>query len=63
MKFKNRCAKCGHSMLSLAFPKTVVVHSCLGCHRVMVIGHSAGDIAVGDMFDAQMKARGYHRVL
>ena len=61
MRFKVRCGNCGHKMRSDRFSSGVLVHSCLNCHRVMVCG--AGDeVAMGNMFDAFMKARGYHRV-
>ena len=62
MRFKVRCTKCGHTVHTAYYRNRFLVHSCLNCHRVMIVGGPDGG-AVGDMFDAQMKARGYDRTL
>ena len=57
MKLNCRCGRCGSKMVPSRMPH-IAVWTCKSCDRVAVIAET---INAGDMFEARMKAQGFHR--
>lgn len=58
MRMRAICGACNVRMREDRFSSRLVVHSCMICHRVVVVGAT---VTEGNMFDTVMRARGYHR--
>ena len=59
MKLKCRCGNCGDLMKLTRMPQ-IKLWTCRTCDRVAVIAETK---IAGDMFEARMKAQGFHRSL